>query len=62
MIDKIQEFVEDHVSMDITRKQIILGLCVVGALLLLIIMMLFGSGGPKEDPNYVSTPPGSEAK
>lgn len=57
MIEKIQNLIEDNTSFDITRNQVIMGLVVSVAFVLLIIFFMFGSGGQKAIPNYVSTPP-----
>lgn len=62
MIGKIQNLIEDNTSFDITRNQVIMGLAVISALLLLIIMFMFGSGGPDQnDKNYVPAPPDYDA-
>jgi len=53
MIEKIQNLIEDNTSMEITRKQVIMGLSVIGTLLFLIIIVMFGLGGPSEnDSSY----------
>ena len=56
MIEQIQNLIEDHTSFDITRNQIIMALAVVIAFALLIIIIAFQVGGPKEDPKNMSTP------
>jgi len=60
MINKIQELIEDNSSISITRNQVIMGLAVIGTLLLLIAIFIFGIGGPDITPDYVSTPPINE--
>ncbi len=51
MIEKIQGLIEDNTSLDVTRKQVILFLVLIGSLLVLIIfMMIRSSNGVKKDP------------
>ena len=51
MIEKIQSLIEDNTSLDVTRKQVILFLVVIGSLLVLIIfMMIRSSNSVKKDP------------
>ncbi len=49
MIEKIQNLIEDNTSMEVTRKQVIMGVTLVGLLGALIIFFMFGTGGPKKD-------------
>ena len=58
MIEKIQNLIEDNTSMDITRSQVIMGLFVIVAIIVLVVFFMFKSGGPKKDPDtYVPKPP-----
>ena len=58
MIEKIQNLIEDNTSMEVTRKQVTMGVAVVGLLIVLIIVFMFGIGGPKKDSTtQVVTPP-----
>ncbi len=57
MIEKIQDFIESNTSLDITKKQITLGLIGLGALIILIILFFVKSaGGVKPDPKGYTPP------
>ena len=57
MIEKIQNLIEDNTSMDVTRKQVIMGLTVLGLMVLFVIFMMTSSGGPSEDAATVKVLP-----
>ncbi len=62
MIEKIQNLIEDNTSMEVTRKQVIMGVTLVGLLGALIIFFMFGTGGPKkESATQIVSPPNLNA-
>lgn len=62
MIEKIQNFIADNTSVDVTRNQVVMGFVVIGVIVLLIIVLMFQSGGPqKNSKGYVAPMPDKNA-
>ncbi len=56
MIEKIRNMIEDATGMDVTKNQILMGMAVIVALLVMIVVLSLQSGGPRKDPEGLKVP------